>query len=627
MHPSEKEVRFAWKLVAQFVSWDFCRYVCQQSNNDEPETDVLTFLRNMFVERTEKLISEVTKHEIIAKFILEVKAIRSLSRLPCVVALSKTVQIICPELREDVVKLLRHLESLLNILDSSQECLNSELIELRMVDAVSVFTKEANKLLPPPDLLQIIQPWANKTKPKRMYNKPLFEKVLMCLQKETITALEARLITVAACEDSVLQKIVLQAESETELETDSETFSFVSSQATSQEPLGSNYVSPKKPPRKTLSNQTSFSVVDSELDVSVAPESSPSQDLGHKMHTSPFKISCNNSLHFTQDSEEYCVRPAPVSKYLETDVEEPQIQIAQSSDMDNDDSDDLIPARTWKAHEIHTVVPFEQETSDCDDSNFVFLTPTIYKENYVPPQACQNKKLVWSASQQSDSSFSVASLSVDNKKEDPTWRTSQKISISKKGPITRNFKKKSTKTVKNTPKTPQCPRTIWSESQQSDVPSDSSSVSVENEEEDPAFIHWNKRTRSAEKKSKMAKPKKLQKKKVTSITCDTKKKKILFHGINNYFDPVGAAKSSKSLRVQHSEEMDIIPEMAEEVEVRTHASPPRKICVPEIVHKRKIVSPSVKMKKCRYCSRTYKTQLNLKRHMFLKHPLGDDDDD
>lgn len=41
-----KQLNVAWQLVSQFVSWDFCRYMCEQSENQASETDALTFLRS-----------------------------------------------------------------------------------------------------------------------------------------------------------------------------------------------------------------------------------------------------------------------------------------------------------------------------------------------------------------------------------------------------------------------------------------------------------------------------------------------------------------------------------------------------------------------------------------------------
>lgn len=63
----------------------------------------------MIVQRTEKSISDVTKHEIIAKFIMEIKA-NSNFQVSSIVSLSESVKRICPELNTAVDKLVHHLE-------------------------------------------------------------------------------------------------------------------------------------------------------------------------------------------------------------------------------------------------------------------------------------------------------------------------------------------------------------------------------------------------------------------------------------------------------------------------------------------------------------------------------------
>lgn len=43
----QNNIRLTWQLVSQFVSWDFCRYMSEQNENNASEIDVLTFLRSM----------------------------------------------------------------------------------------------------------------------------------------------------------------------------------------------------------------------------------------------------------------------------------------------------------------------------------------------------------------------------------------------------------------------------------------------------------------------------------------------------------------------------------------------------------------------------------------------------
>ena len=63
----------------------------------------------MIVQRTEKSVSEVTKHEILAKFIMEIKAINNF-QVSSIIPLSESVKRICPELSSAVSKLVHHLE-------------------------------------------------------------------------------------------------------------------------------------------------------------------------------------------------------------------------------------------------------------------------------------------------------------------------------------------------------------------------------------------------------------------------------------------------------------------------------------------------------------------------------------
>ncbi|KFM75718.1 hypothetical protein X975_18839, partial [Stegodyphus mimosarum] len=158
----ESSVRLSWQLVSQFVSWEFCRYISEQNGNQGSEVDVLTYLRNMIVEKTDKSILDITKHEIIAKFIMEIKAIRTISRLSCVSDLSETVMKICPELKPSVVKLLHHLETFVNLIDGNSDYEKGELIELRIEDAIENFCKEATKFLPMPNLIPVVDFWVQQ---------------------------------------------------------------------------------------------------------------------------------------------------------------------------------------------------------------------------------------------------------------------------------------------------------------------------------------------------------------------------------------------------------------------------------------------------------------------------------
>lgn len=64
----------------------------------------------MIVQRTEKSITDITKHEIIAKFIMEAKAASNASRIPSIIAISESVKRICPELEAAIGRTVSHLE-------------------------------------------------------------------------------------------------------------------------------------------------------------------------------------------------------------------------------------------------------------------------------------------------------------------------------------------------------------------------------------------------------------------------------------------------------------------------------------------------------------------------------------
>ncbi|CAL1262204.1 unnamed protein product [Larinioides sclopetarius] len=225
----ENNIKLSWLLVSQFVSWDFCRYMCEQ--NDTWELDVLTFLRNMVVERTEKAASDITKHEIVARFVMEARTIRTVTRMSFIRELSKKVEEKCPELKSTMTELLFDLESLLHSLERSKDPRKQEKILKNMAQEVNKFNVEACKSLPLPNLLQVIQTWLQteyqahlfKTDIKKnIENEELFQKVVDCLHEEKITSEEAKAIARALYEDKSLKKIFLLNNSETETDIDSQ---------------------------------------------------------------------------------------------------------------------------------------------------------------------------------------------------------------------------------------------------------------------------------------------------------------------------------------------------------------------------------------------------------------------
>ncbi|KAG8196823.1 hypothetical protein JTE90_027537 [Oedothorax gibbosus] len=259
----EKKLNVSWQLVSQFVSWDFCRYMCEQSENQSSETDVLTFLRNMIVSRTEKRATEITKQEIVAKFIMEIKMIRSKSRMKCIVDLSETVKKICPELNASIANLLHHLENLLNVLEWNEDSEKDELILARIDQTVNDFTTEACKLLPLPDLLQVVSSWIHselqakvqKARKKPVTNHDLYQRVVNCLKEETIEPSEAKAIAEALYEDKILEKII---NTDTEVEADSQQNSLIFSSQQNSLIFSSQQNSPFLKPRQKNPRPLSF---------------------------------------------------------------------------------------------------------------------------------------------------------------------------------------------------------------------------------------------------------------------------------------------------------------------------------------------------------------------------------
>ncbi|GFT88118.1 c2H2-type domain-containing protein [Nephila pilipes] len=238
----EDNIKLSWILVSQFVSWDFCRYMCENGQNRNLEPDVLTFLRNMVVERTEKATDDVTKHEIIARFIMEIRTIQTASKLPLIHKLSKNVIEKCPELEKFVIELLHKLEWLLETLDGDKYPEMQEEILSRITCEVNKFNAEACKSLPLPKLLQVIQTWLHlqfqaqilEVKLRNVKNVELYEKVVDCLKKEKITSEEAKIIARVLYDDKKLEKIVLNIDAQTEADSQSQSLSTQSVQAPQQ---------------------------------------------------------------------------------------------------------------------------------------------------------------------------------------------------------------------------------------------------------------------------------------------------------------------------------------------------------------------------------------------------------
>ncbi|GIY14716.1 c2H2-type domain-containing protein [Caerostris darwini] len=187
----ESNIRLSWLLVSQFVSWDFCRYMCEQSDNQKWELDVLTFLRNMVVERTEKAANDITKHEIVARFVMEVRSMQSAARMPFIQELSHKVVEKCPELKMAIFEMLYKLKELLDDLEESEDIHIQRKLMASIASEVNKFNLEACKSLPLPNLLQVIRTWINCESQAEIWresqnieDRDLYRKVVYCLQEE-----------------------------------------------------------------------------------------------------------------------------------------------------------------------------------------------------------------------------------------------------------------------------------------------------------------------------------------------------------------------------------------------------------------------------------------------------------
>lgn len=63
----------------------------------------------MVIQRTEKPVSQVTKHELIAKVIMDIRSIKNFDT-SCIAPITSSVKGICPELEKALSKLTHHLE-------------------------------------------------------------------------------------------------------------------------------------------------------------------------------------------------------------------------------------------------------------------------------------------------------------------------------------------------------------------------------------------------------------------------------------------------------------------------------------------------------------------------------------
>ncbi|GFY43878.1 c2H2-type domain-containing protein [Trichonephila inaurata madagascariensis] len=455
MSETESNIKLSWLLVSQFVSWDFCRYMSEKSDNREP--DVLTFFRNVVVERTEKAASDVTKHEIIARFLMEVSTIRTLSRMPLIHKLSESVIEKCPELETFVADLLRKLEWLLETLEEDKYPGMKEEILSRISCEVNKFNNEASKNLPLPKLLEIIQTWLQlqfqaqvlAIKLRNVENVEVYRKVVDCLHQEKITSEEAKTIARVLYENKKLKKFVLSFEAETEADSQSQNQSTSSFQVLEPHPFPNECL--KVPSKINLSNlMPEINSANVTQSFTSDPNYSPPVPNNQKQKVSSFNESFNPSSpeeaiepveqlqenNAAQDvvilnpTVSYSIKPSGLQFKVqkEESLEQvPSLNPKSSSDSDSDitpatfvskkkrrwknflkqieceeafsDEEDYVPtikknkepALCEKVYENRPMHNFsvdnnDSDTSDCDkDSDIRFLTPTMFKPDYVEP--------------------------------------------------------------------------------------------------------------------------------------------------------------------------------------------------------------------------------------------------
>ncbi|PRD27518.1 UNVERIFIED_CONTAM: hypothetical protein NCL1_35148 [Trichonephila clavipes] len=133
----------------------YCSSVNLVSGSTKLYKQLMAKCENVVVERTEKAASDVTKQEIIARFLMEVSTIRTLSRMPLIHKLSESVIEKCPELETFVGDLLGKLEWLLETLEKDKYPGMKEEILSRISREVNKFNNEACKNLPLPKLLEV----------------------------------------------------------------------------------------------------------------------------------------------------------------------------------------------------------------------------------------------------------------------------------------------------------------------------------------------------------------------------------------------------------------------------------------------------------------------------------------
>lgn len=202
-------VKYTWELISQFVCWEFCRNANFEGDISDviSQTDLLQFFRDMVIKMTTKQYeSDITPHEIAAKFIEELSVMASSSnpqgRLPYVVKLSESLKRLCPELKSAVTDLLSAIYSKLYSLGENGPSTLMEDETLR--ENIKIFSVEVFKHLPVPELIKATSSW-NKPAGKAAKPSVTKEAVISRLKKEKLTRNEIEKIKSYIEADSLLK--------------------------------------------------------------------------------------------------------------------------------------------------------------------------------------------------------------------------------------------------------------------------------------------------------------------------------------------------------------------------------------------------------------------------------------
>lgn len=209
-------VDVTWQFVSQFVSWEFCKKL-QTLNTIESELhppDLLSFFREMIVQTTTKsLESDITKHEIIGKFLEEIKSVQSVTELNVIVSLSMLLKRLCPELTEATTELLAKIKDLLTIA-SVENDLN--LLEIEKQKLLIDYSTTACKILPVPDLVKACANYIQESLKEELQESSIRKTIIARLRNEHLKESEKLNLLQILQHDEILMEIITDASTESD---------------------------------------------------------------------------------------------------------------------------------------------------------------------------------------------------------------------------------------------------------------------------------------------------------------------------------------------------------------------------------------------------------------------------